>query len=64
VIYWREFLRFEFKQAQDLPPNGCIHIKMEDFISKTEEILRERCDFIDETRLDVTAPNVNYKFFY
>ena len=48
AIYWREFLRFGFKQAQDLPPNRCVHIKMEDLISKTEETLRRICDFIGE----------------
>ena len=48
AIYWREFLRFGFNQAQNLPQNGCIHIKMEDLISKTEETLRRICDFIGE----------------
>jgi len=49
AIYWREFLRFGFSQAQDLSQNRCIHIEMEDLISKTEEKLKEICDFIDET---------------
>ena len=48
AIYWREFLRFGFNQAQNLPQNRCIHIKMEDLISKTEETLRRICNFIGE----------------
>lgn len=58
AIYWREFLRFGFKQAQDLPPNRCIHIKMEDLMAKTEETLREICDFVDET-FDESLMSVN-----
>ena len=63
AIYWREFLSFGFNQAQKLPQNRCVHIKMEDLIATTEQTLRELCDFIgedfDQSMMSVDLANHN-----
>ena len=63
AIYWREFLSFGFNQAQKLPQNRYVHIKMEDLIATTEQTLRELCDFIgedfDQSMMSVTLTKHN-----